>query len=97
MGWYIKEVFKKDNTGKWRKQSSELEKAPTDIGRWQRSCELEKKSSLKERTYLSTMPTKTGINEKVTRARTYFGKNEKVIRTLITTSNKLPDRYRLLI
>lgn len=93
MGWYKKEVFKRDNKGKWKKQSSEFEKAPTDIGRWKRSSELEKKSSLKEMTYFSTKPTKTGVNEKVTRVRTYFGKNEKVVRTLITTSNKLPKNF----
>lgn len=94
MGWYKKEVFIKDNKGKWRKKKSELESAPTDLGRWQQSCRLEKKSSLGEKTYIDDASTKGGINRKVVQARTYFGKNEKVVRTLITTSSKLPKKYR---
>ena len=94
MGWYKKEVFIKDSKGKWRKKKSELESAPTDVGRWKQSCRLEKKSSLGEITYIDKVPTRTGINQKVIRARTYFGENEKVVRTLITTSSKLPKKYR---
>lgn len=89
MGLYKKEVFKKDNNGNWQKQSSTIEKAPHDIGRWQRSCELEKKSDLRERSYITHGTTRTGINKKVQQVRSYFG-NEKVVRTLITTANKLP-------
>lgn len=90
MGLYKKEVFKKDNKGNWKKISSSVEKAPHDVGRWNRSVELEKRSNEGEKTYFNVGSTRGELNEKVVSARTYFGNNEKVVRTLITTSNKLP-------
>lgn len=93
MGWYKKEVFRKDNKGNWKLITSNSEKAPHEFGRWQQSNKLEQKSNLKEKTYLTSEPTKTNLNIKVVQARTYFGKNEKVVRTLITTSNKLPKNF----
>lgn len=94
MGLFKKEVFIKDKNGNWNKVKSQIEKAPHEVGRWNRSRELEKNSDLKERTYLKIIPTRTGINSKVTKATTYFGDNEKVVRSLITTSNRLPENYR---
>lgn len=94
MGLYQKDVFKKDNRGNWRKTKSTIEKAPHDFGRWLRSGELEKKSGSNEQTYLKSSPTRTGMNYKVDKATTYFGKDEKVVRTLITTSNKLPKNKK---
>lgn len=90
MGLYQKDVFKRDKTGQWNLISSSIEKAPHDVGRWEQSHKLEKVSAMGERTYLDKSPTRTGLNQKVVRARTYFGTNEKVVRTLITTANKLP-------
>ena len=90
MGLYQKEVFIRDKTGQWNLKSSTIEKAPHDLGRWEQTRQLENNSNLGEKTYFDFAPTKTGLNQKVTRARTYFGKNEKVVRTLITTANKLP-------
>ena len=89
MGIYKKEVFKKDKKGAWKKVKSTTENAPHDVGRWKRSLALEKKSSAGEKTFINIAPTRGGLNEKVVSARTYFG-NEKVVRTLLTTSNKLP-------
>lgn len=93
MGLYQKDVFKKDKNGKWKKVKSTIEKSPHDVGRWSRSNEFEKRSSLGEKTFLNIAPTRGGLNEKVVQARTYFG-DEKVVRTLITTSNKLPKTKR---
>ena len=94
MGLFKKEVFKKDKKGNWKKVKSTIENAPHDYGRWAKSNELEKNSGLKERTYIKFSSTRTGMNYKVTKASTYFGEDEKVVRTLITTSNKLPKNYR---
>ncbi len=93
MGWFEKKTFVKDGKGKWKLVKSGLEKAPTDVGRWEQSLRLEKNSSLGERTFLNFAETKTGINRKVVQARTYFGRNKKVVRDLITTSNSIPKHY----
>jgi len=94
MGIYKKTVYKRDRKGAWVKTDCRLEKAPHDVGRWKRSCQLEKYNNGGEITYLTTVNTKSGLNQKVTQARTYFGKNERVVRDLITTSNKLPKGYK---
>ena len=94
MGIYKKETKVLNNNGKWVTVSTKLEKAPHDVGRWKRSCQLEKYNNGGEITYLTTVNTKSGLNQKVTQARTYFGKNERVVRDLITTSNKLPKGYK---
>lgn len=94
MGWFKKDSYKRDGKGKWKLVKSELESAPTDYGRWSQSCNLEKKSTLGERSYVDTGVTRTGINRKVTQVRTYFSKDEKVVRNLITTSSRLPKRYK---
>ena len=90
MGLYQKDVYKKNSKGNWVKTKTTIEKAPHDVGRWEQTQRLEKHSNLGEKTFFDSVSTKTGINQKVTQARTYFGNNEKVVRTLITTSNKLP-------
>ncbi len=94
MGWYEKKVYKKKQNGAWTCVKHELEKAPHDVGRWAQSGVLEKKSSLGEMTKITKEKTRSGINQKVTKARTYFGENERVDRNLITTSNRLPKRYK---
>ncbi len=93
MGWYEKKEYIKTRNGKWQCVRCGLEKAPHDVGRWEQSNKLEKNSSLGEKTYIDRLPTKSGINQKVAQTRTYFGNNEKAVRTLITTSNKLPQSY----
>lgn len=94
MGWYEKKVYKKQKNGAWKCVKCELERAPHDVGRWTQSGELEKKSSIGETTYFTRAKTMSGINQKVIQARTYFGADEKVVRNLITTSSRLPKRYK---
>lgn len=93
-GWFQKEIFNKNANGKWVKTSSSFERAPADVGRWTQSKILEKNSSLGEKTYFKTLSTRSGINQKVVKANTYFGPDKKVVRTLITTSNNLPKKYK---
>lgn len=93
MGWFEKKEYIKTRDGNWKCVKSGLEKAPHDVGRWNQSCKLEEKSLLGERTYLKKQKTKSGVSQKVSKASTYFPDNTKVVRTLITTSNKLPQRY----
>lgn len=92
MGLYQKDIYKKNSKGDWKKVKSTIEKAPHDYGRWVQSGELERRSGTYDRTYVKSSPTRTGMNLKVDKATTYFGPNEKVVRTLITTSNKLPKK-----
>lgn len=94
MGLFEKKVYKKDNKGNWKLVSSKVEKAPHDVGRWEQSRNLEKKSSLGEKSFIDKKPTFGGLSQKVTEIRTYFGNDEKVVRTLITTSNRLPKSYK---
>ncbi len=94
MGWFEKKVYKKQKNGSWKCVKCELEKAPHEVGRWNQSGVLEKKSSAGERTRFFREKTRSGINQKVTKIRTYFGRNERVDRNLITTSNRLPKKWR---
>lgn len=93
MGLFRKQNYIKDKKGKWILVKDEIENAPHDIGRWLQSKELERKSDLHERVFLNYQSTKGGLNKKVSKVSSYFGKNEKTVRTLITTSNKLPRKY----
>nr|DAH47051.1 MAG TPA: hypothetical protein [Inoviridae sp.] len=93
MGLYEKRHYIKTRDGKWKCTECSIEKAPHDVGRWNQSCKLEEKSLLGEKTYLKKQKTKSGISQKIAKASTYFPDNTKVVRTLITTSNKLPQRY----
>lgn len=94
MGWFSKETYKRKPNGKWKLVKSEVEHAPTDYGRWKQSGVLEKKKSNGERTYVDFAPTKSGVNVKATQIRTYFSDDEKVVRNLITTSDRLPKKWR---
>lgn len=93
MGWFEKKEYVKTSNGKWLCVKCGLEKAPHEVGRWEQSNKLERNSSLGERTYIDSASTKSGINQKVVKASTYFPDNTKTVRTLITTSNKLPQKY----
>lgn len=93
-GLFQKETFNKNANGKWVKTSSSIERAPTDVGRWAQSKVLEKNSTLGEKTYFKIGTTRSGINQKIVKASTYFGPEKKVVRTLITTSNNLPKNYK---
>lgn len=97
MSLYNKCVYKKDKKGKWVCVKSEIEKCSSDVGCWERSNELESKLKLGERTFYTKQPTRSCVNHKVVQVRSYFGKDEKVIRNLITTSNKLPKGYPIKI
>lgn len=94
MGLFRKQNFVRNKSGNLVLVKDEIENAPHDIGRWMQSKELEKKSDLHERVYMNFQSTKGGLNKKVTKVSSYFGKNEKTVRTLITTSNKLPKKYK---
>lgn len=95
MGLYKKVVSRKDKNGKWECISCEIEKAPHDLGTWERNRELEKKSDIGEYSYYTIGTTRTGLNKKVDRISSYFNNgNEKVVRQLITTSNKLSQKDR---
>lgn len=94
MGLYRREVYKKNRKGDWVLKSSKIENAPHEYGRWKRSNELEKRAGGNDKTYLKTSLTRTGLNYKVDKATTYFGENEKVVRSLITTSNRLPKNKK---
>lgn len=93
MGIYKEEYFFKNQKGEWVKSKNQIVRAPHDVGRWQRSVELEKKNG----GYYSLVQaevTKSGFNKKVSFVSTMIGKDERVDRTLITTSNKLSKRDR---
>ena len=92
MGIFRKQVYKKDSKGKWQVVKDTIVECPHDVGRWGRTIDLEKKNSNEGRTWLVVAPTKSGMNKKVTKAVSYFGSDEKYVRSLITTSNKLSKR-----
>lgn len=83
MGIFLVQNFKKDSKGNWVETSKKIDKAPHDVGRWNRSRDLDE-------TYVVTATTRGGLSQKVVRTTTYFDKGrEKVNYKLITTSNKL--------
>lgn len=95
MGLYKTKYYEKDRKGKWILTKEKIEKAPHDIGRWKQNNVIEKKSSFEDETYLIIKPTKGGLNQKVVRITTYLdNKESKVVRDLITTSNKIPKSKR---
>ena len=82
----------KDKNGKWVKQPTKIVKFNLPYGKWVQSSNLDKKNG--DRTFIVSKPTTTGLNLKVTKATTYFKDNKsKVEYRLITTANKIPDRY----
>lgn len=95
MGLYDTKYYKKTRSGKWKLTKQKIEKAPHELGRWKQNEAIERKSQAHDKTYFVTAPTKSGLNQKVVKTTTYFEEGDaKVIRELITTSNKLPNRYR---
>ena len=92
MGLYKKEIMKKDKNGQWKTIKSEVENVSHDVGFWMRNNELEKKDNYCK-SYLDIETTRTGMNKKVSQITTYFNNySEKVVRTLITTSNTLSKK-----
>lgn len=90
---YEKTNYIKNNRGKWVKVQSEIIKNSMDYGRWLRAKEYDKQDNCS--TYLVTVPTNSGMNRKVTRATSYFDNhNEKIVFDLITTSNRLPKKFK---
>ena len=92
MGIYQKKVFKKNKKGEWECKSCKTETVSHDFNFWKKSANAEKKSDISEHTYLTLRDSKTNDKKFVTSATTYFGNDEKVVRTLVTTSNRLPKR-----
>ncbi len=92
MGIYKEEHFIKSKNGKWGLSKIQIVKAPHDIGRWQRSAELDMKNNNGDYTLFQAEVTKSGLNKKVTNVVSMLGANEKVERTLITTSSKLSKK-----
>ncbi len=89
MGIFKEDSYKKDKNGKWKLVKTQIVKAPHDLGRWERSAEMDLKNGKGCYTNFQAEVTKSGLNKKVTSIVSIFGKNEKVERKLITTSNKL--------
>lgn len=93
MGLYKKETFKKDKNGKWKSINCEIENAPHDVGTWLVDKSYNKRSKDDGETYFKAQTTRTGMNKKVNYIASYFNnKTEKVVRTLITTSNTLSKK-----
>lgn len=93
MGLYQVKRYTKDKKGNWNCCSCKIENAPHDVKFWGNSKKVESKSNLGEHTFLTVKQSRTGKTKQVANAVTYFGKSEKVSRTLITTSSKLPKKY----
>lgn len=90
--YYQQTYYKKNKKNKWEVKSSKPFYCNMPYGKWVQSANLDEMNG--DKTYLTTKPTKSGLNMKVTSATTYFaGGKEKVKYDLITTSNKLPKRY----
>lgn len=70
MGIFLVENFKKNSKGNWVEISSKLDKAPHDVGRWNRSHELDK-------TFVQTATTRGGLSKKVVKTTTHFDKSRK--------------------
>ena len=94
MGIYKEQHFIKDKNGKWKKTKTQIVKVPHDLGRWQRNMELDKKSVFDDETLIQVDVTKGGLNKKVTRIVSKLGKNERVVRDLITTSSRMPRKAK---
>ena len=86
MGIYEKKVFKKGQGGDWLLVSRSFERLPYGLNFWRKSLDLEKKSSLGEKTYLVTGDSKVYPSRCISVVTTYFGEREKVVRTLIKST-----------
>lgn len=85
---YYKFTFRNKN----KQSHSRIDKASSDVGRWQRSAELEKAKS-KAKTRIKTATTKSGVNKKVIQSTTIYPDGTIVRADLVTTSNKLPKNF----
>lgn len=92
MAFYTKKYYVKDKNGRWQLKSETTERCFSEYGRWKKSCDMEKKTG--DKSFIDFMPTKSGLNYKVTQVRTYFSDGTKCVRELITTSNRLPRRKK---
>ena len=88
MAIYLKKYYKKQSNGRWKLVSESTERCFSELGRWKKSCDMEKSTG--DKSYIDYEPTKGCLNYKVTQVRTYFSDGTKCVRELITTSNKLP-------
>lgn len=91
MGIYKEDFYVKNTKGKWELLKTQIAKAPHDMGRWSKSAENDAEK-FGDKTFLQMDNTKGGMNKKVTSVVTIFSPNEKVERTLITTSSKLSKK-----
>ena len=91
MGIYDEKLYVKNKKGKFELVERKIVRAPHDIGRWKRNTEIEARNGL-DHTVLQVENARGGLNKKVVKMSTSLGKNEKVVRSLITTSNKLSKR-----
>lgn len=89
MAFYEKQIYRKAKDGSWKCVKCDVEKLPCSEKFWRKSNSFEINSRVGEHTYL----TFAGVNKNVSKAVTYFGNKEKVVRELITTSNVLPKSY----
>lgn len=95
MGIYEEKTFVKDKKGNLKLIDRKIVKAPHEVGRWERSAELEAKSGLSDATTLQVDVTKSGLNKKVTSIMSKLEGGEIIVRNLITTSNKLSNKAKL--
>lgn len=94
MGIYLEEHYVKDKYGKWKPTKTQIVKAPHGVSQWERSVEMDKAKDKKYNTYFMPVITKGGLNKKVAFVSSLVGDglNEKVDRTLLTTSSKLSKK-----
>ena len=94
MGVYLEEHFIRDKNGKWKLTKTQIVKAPHSVSQWERSIELDSANGQGYNTFIKPVITKGGLNKKVAFVSSLVGDgfNEKVDRTLLTTSSKLSKR-----
>lgn len=94
MGIFKEVRYKKDKNGNWKKTKTQIVKAPHDLGRWQRSVDLDNQTGGRYSTVLEADITRSGLSKKVTHIVSSFGSNEKVEYHLITTAGKLSTKAK---
>lgn len=93
MGIFKEDTYIKQKNGVLKLVDSEIVKAPHDVGRWEKSAELDLKNK-GDYTSFQTETTKSGVNKKVTKVFSRIENDTFVCRELITTSNKLSQKDR---
>ncbi len=71
MGIYNEKIYIKDNKGNWKLCNEQIIKRYHDIGRHLQNQSIEKKSRFNDKTIFVSKPTKTGLNQKVTKVTSY--------------------------